>query len=227
MTAAVGTESAVWRALSAVLDPELDEPVTELGFVAALSVDGDEVALDLRLPTYFCAPNFAYLMVADSHDALAALPGVNRVRVRLLDHFAADEINAGVAAGDGFDTAFDGLAEGELERLRHTFLAKAHAVCQEQLAGTLLRAGYTHEQLVELRLGDLPDGHDPSRLRRRRAHLGLPTGPEALLLVDDRGEPMDLDTLPVRLRWARTTRVSMEANAGWCRGLLTTRYGAD
>ena len=30
----------------------------------------------LRLPTYFCAPNFAFLMVADAHDAVAAVPGV-------------------------------------------------------------------------------------------------------------------------------------------------------
>ena len=29
-----------YRALDAVLDPELDEPVTDLGFVRSLEVDG-------------------------------------------------------------------------------------------------------------------------------------------------------------------------------------------
>ena len=52
-------------------DPELDEPVTELGFVASCTVSKAGVAVvRLRLPTYFCAPNFAYLMVADAYDAV-------------------------------------------------------------------------------------------------------------------------------------------------------------
>ena len=47
-------------ALSTVRDPELDEPITSLGFVTAavMSAAGD-VQVRLRLPTYFCAPNFA------------------------------------------------------------------------------------------------------------------------------------------------------------------------
>ena len=65
-----------WEALGTVIDPELDQPVTELGFVAALrvrplgSTGSYEVHVVLRLPTYFCAPNFAYLMVADAREAV-------------------------------------------------------------------------------------------------------------------------------------------------------------
>ena len=215
-------ESALWRALDSVLDPELDEPITDLGFVASCAAVGDEVHVDLRLPTYFCAPNFAYLMVADAHDALAAVaPG--RVRVRLLDHFAAEEINAGVAAGDGFGAAFPGLAAGELDELRRTFLRKAHAAYQQQVAARLLKAGRTHAELVGTRLGELSE--DTSRLRARRRQLGLPAGDDAPLLVDDDGTPLDAESLPLRLRLARTTQVSIEGNASWCRGLLGTRYG--
>ncbi|WP_344679951.1 iron-sulfur cluster assembly protein [Saccharopolyspora taberi] len=215
-------ESALRRALDSVVDPELDEPITDLGFVAACEVVGDEVRVDLRLPTYFCAPNFAYLMVADARDALAAVaPG--RVRVRLLDHFAAEEINAGVAAGEGFDAAFPGMAAGELDELRRTFLRKAHAAYQQQIAARLLRAGRTHVDLVRMRLGDVAE--DTSRLRRRREQLGLPSDDGAPLLVDDHGLPVDAESLPLRLRLARTTQVSIEGNAGWCRGLLETRYG--
>ena len=49
----------VRAALGTVRDPELDEPLTDLGFVTAIELDGDSVRVHLRLPTYFCAPNFA------------------------------------------------------------------------------------------------------------------------------------------------------------------------
>ena len=62
---AVDRVTAVNAALAAVLDPELDRPITDLGFVRAVSVGADgSVEARLRLPTYFCAPNFAWLMVS-------------------------------------------------------------------------------------------------------------------------------------------------------------------
>src|SRR5690348_12874155 len=106
-------------ALATVRDPELDEPITTLGFVAScvVSCDGRAV-VRLRLPTYFCAPNFAFLMVADAYDAVAALPGVRHAEVVLEDHFASDVINGGVAAQAGFVRTFDGEAVSELHQLR-------------------------------------------------------------------------------------------------------------
>lgn len=90
---------AVWAALGTVLDPELDEPVTTLGFVELADVTPDGVAtVRLRLPTFFCAPNFSFLMVADAYEAVSAVPGVGRADVALLDHHASGEINDGVAA---------------------------------------------------------------------------------------------------------------------------------
>ena len=67
-------DAAVLRALDAVIDPELDEPITDLGFVhtVAVSASGD-VEVHLRLPTSFCSPNFAYVMASDAKDALAPL----------------------------------------------------------------------------------------------------------------------------------------------------------
>ncbi|MCW2492268.1 MAG: metal-sulfur cluster biosynthetic enzyme, partial [Frankiales bacterium] len=58
--------SAVTAALSTVRDPELDESIVDLGFVRQTSVVDGHAEVRLRLPTYFCAPNFAYLMVADA-----------------------------------------------------------------------------------------------------------------------------------------------------------------
>jgi hypothetical protein len=44
-------------------------------------------------------------------------------------------------------------------------------------------------------------------------------------LCDDDGAPLSEERLPGWLRFARTVRVSIEGNAGFCRGLLETRYG--
>ena len=66
----------MWAALGTVLDPELDEPITDLDFVESCTVSEDGVAtVGLRLPTFFCAPNFSFLMVADAYDAVSAVPG--------------------------------------------------------------------------------------------------------------------------------------------------------
>jgi len=121
-----GLASAVYTALGTVRDPELDEPITTLGFVASCTVSEEgQAQIRLRLPTYFCAPNFAFLMVADAYDAVTAVPGVAGAEVILDDHFASDAINAGVAARAGFAASFDGEATDELDELRATFLRKA------------------------------------------------------------------------------------------------------
>ncbi|WP_233159769.1 iron-sulfur cluster assembly protein [Pseudonocardia sp. MH-G8] len=225
-----GLAPAVWRALGTVRDPELDESITDLKFVQECTVSGDEVTVVLRLPTYFCAPNFAYLMVADAADAVRGLPGVRAAHVTLAEHFASDEINAGVAAGGGFSASFPGLADPDavdLADLRVTFQRKAHSAAQELVADGLLRAGHTLDDLLGTTLGQAPEGPALDRLRRRRADLRLPAGPSAPLLLDPDGTPMTADGLPLKLRLARTTRVSIEGNGIFCRGLLATRYGDE
>jgi hypothetical protein len=62
-------------------------------------------------------------------------------------------------------------------------------------------------------------------LLRRRTDIGLACDTEQLLLVDERGQPVAAAEVVPRLRFARTVRVSIEGNAGFCRGLLQTRYG--
>jgi hypothetical protein len=44
------------------------------------------------------------------------------------------------------------------------------------------------------------------------------------VLVDDAGRPFPAEDIPLRLRFARTTRISIDGNAHFCRGLLRTRY---
>jgi metal-sulfur cluster biosynthetic enzyme len=192
----------VEAALAAVRDPELDEPITALGFVKSVEVDGDRVTVHLRLPTYFCAPNFAWMMVADAERAIAPIA---RARVLLDDHFASDELTT----TSSFRDAFPGEADAELDDLRDLFLRKAFLARQHA-------AWEAHHPST---LAEVPPG-DP--YLRRRAELGLDMSPDAPFLVTPAGAPV---TDPERhLRLARATRVSIEGNAGLCRGLLATRY---
>jgi len=184
----------VLTALSTVRDPELDEPITTLGFVASCTVSADgQARVRLRLPTYFCAPNFAFLMVADAYDALVAIPGVRTAEVVLEDHFASDAINAGVAAQAGFVASFDGEAVAELGDLRAQFLRKAVLAGTDLVCRPLIAAGVTPAELVALTLGAAPQSAELDRLRQRRADLGLPADDSAPLLIDpETGAPVAL-----------------------------------
>jgi len=219
----VASQERLLEALETVRDPELDEPITSLGFVASCTVSADgDAQVSLRLPTYFCAPNFAYLMVADAYDAVSALPGVRRTSVILEDHFASDAINGGVAAQAGFVRSFDGEAVAELDQLRADFLRKAVMAGTDQVCRPLLAAG---ADLLGMTLGEAPPSRTLSRLRERRAELGLPAGDDAPLLIDPvTGAPVGAAALPLHLRRARVTRISIEANSGICRGMLRHRY---
>ena len=219
-------QADILAALDTVRDPELDEPVTALGFVSSCTVSADgDVEIRLRLPTYFCAPNFAFLMVADAFDAVSSVAGVRHTEVVLEDHFASEEINRGVAVRAGFVDSFDGLAVAELDTLRSDFVRKAVLAGTDRVCRPLLAAGYTVDELAELALGDVPPSADRRRLQERRAELGLPAEPGSPLLVDAvTGEAVGPRALPLHLRRARLTRVNIEANASVCRGMLQHRY---
>ena len=217
---------SVLAALGTVRDPELDEPVTSLGFVASCTVSADGVAaVHLRLPTYFCAPNFAFLMVADAYEAVSGVAGVSHAQIVLDDHFASDAINGGVAARSGFQSTFGALADSELDSLRIDFIRKAVLAGTDRVCRPLLAAGTAGEELAGLTLGDAPPSPDRERLRARRAELGLPTADDSPLLIDPvTGDAVAVEALPLHLRKARLTRVGAEANSGICRGMLKDRY---
>jgi metal-sulfur cluster biosynthetic enzyme len=222
---------AAVAALSAVVDPELDEPITELGFVRSLAVTPVgtgrfDVTLHLRLPTSFCSPNFAYLMASDAKDALAGLDWTRTVVVELDDHHDSDIINAGLAADSGYRGTFGHEALESLDELRTTFHRKAHTAAMERCLTALLRAEpeRSESELSSVTLSDLPDDSTADALLRRRRTIGLPTTPDALVLVDHTGAGVVPDAAALALRRARATRISIDGNAHFCRGLLRTRY---
>lgn len=220
-------ERQAYEALGVVLDPELDEPITDLGFVRSMQVFSTEphdVEVHLRLPTSFCSPNFAYLMASDAKDVLTALAWTDRVVVELDDHHDSGVINAGLAADAGYRGTFGHEAEESLDELRETFRRKAHTAAMERCLTGLVRAETDRalESLGDVVLGDLPRGRDREALLLRRSALGLPLAEDALVLVDHRGTSPD--DVPMAVRRARSTRISIDGNAHFCRGLLRTRY---
>ena len=215
----------VLAALAAVYDPELDEPITELGFVGSCDVSAaGEVDVRLLLPTPQCAPNFAFLMAADAAAAARAVPGVRAARVVLEDHFTGAEINAAVARGAAFGEAFPGETEGDLEALRALFRHKALAARQARVCEALLSGGLDEAGVSAVLVAGLPASRDAERCVDLRRELGLPHGPGAPALVAGDGGPIAPDRLRMWLRRARLISLSLETNGGICRSLLAFRH---
>jgi len=221
----MNTRARVLEALGEVHDPELDEPITSLGFVTSCEVSpGGDVEILLRLPTPQCAPNFAYLMAADARNVLRRLPDVGRIAVRLEDHYTGEEINAAVARGDGFTGAFPGETDDDrLDALRELFERKALVARQARLCEPMLADGATPEQVTGCRVADLPDVADARRCLELRRRLGITCDQGSPAFVAPNGEPLVAHDLTRWLRKARLVRTSLDVNGSICRSLLHIR----
>lgn len=222
-----GVEAAVRAALDTIMDPELDESLVKLGFARAEVLPDGHVRIELTLPTFWCAANFAYLMADDARRAVTSVPGVRSVELTLRDHFASEEVNSGVGQSRSFDEAFPGLSDGGgLEPLRRLFWEKAFTMREERLLRGLLALGHSPEALAAMRLAEVTTqgGEELALYIDRRRRLGLPVDDDAPLAVMPDGRPIGADELANWLRRARSTRISMECNTALCQGLHATRY---
>ena len=213
--------------LGQVLDPELDEPILQLGFVRSIQVRDGHAVIALQLPTSWCAVNFAYLMAEDIRNALVAIDGIDRVTVHLGDHCAAEQIKAAVNKGETFAEAFTREGSGGLAALRWVFLRKGFLGRQERLLRDLRAAGVPPARICSLCVSDMSPESVPAETLRRylegRAELGLDCSPTAPLIVDLEGNGLSAERLNAYYCDARTVRVAMEANGSFCRALLATR----
>ena len=244
------TEAHIYQAISDVLDPELDESLVKLGFIDCVQVDGPDVSITFKLPTYWCAPNFAYLMAADLRKQASSVPGVRNVRVTLLDHCAEDEVTTGVNRGQSFSVAFPGEANEDehLEELRRVFLRKGFLMRQDALLRQMLKAGLDEATIAALRVADMHIDEEANaafvtahgreyRLERagrnggiyqqRRVALGLPHAVNDPLVIDDAGQPLQGGDLQQFLRRSRSVRMNIMFNTAMCKGLFHTRYGGS
>jgi metal-sulfur cluster biosynthetic enzyme len=221
----------VWSALDTVTDPELDESVTSLEFVTSVQIqDGNNVRIEFRLPTYWCAPNFAFLMASDMRDSVTEISWVQNVKVELLDHFSAELINRGVALRQDFRDAFPGETDDDLSAIRKKFLGKAYERRQELLIRHLLGNGYGPVWFARASLRELislPLEAEGIGLRNlyvfswRRIHAACAEESLAFTTVD--GTELDPTEFQNYLRRVTSVRRNAEFNAFICRGLLRAR----
>src|SRR5258705_4372192 len=100
-------QAEIWACLQGVMDPELDESVTDLNFVTKADVDSENrIHIEFRLPTYWCAANFSFLMADDIRLVVSALYWIKDVMVVLGEHTYATKLNARLANGPSFPHTF-------------------------------------------------------------------------------------------------------------------------
>jgi metal-sulfur cluster biosynthetic enzyme len=230
----------VWARLDLVMDPELDEAVTDLGFVEAVSITPSmhddaprEVQVSFRLPTYWCSPNFAFLMAESIKREIEVLPWVAQAVVTLHDHMAAEEMNAAINSGRSFGSVFEDLHPGEdLSALREKFDRKAFQRRQEVVIKALQAMTYSPEWLVDITLAELEavtfaDSEDARQTGRYLAILkakGLARQPSDRALPDYDGAPLTAEGFRTHMELLRSVRINMEFSGSLCRGLKASRY---
>jgi metal-sulfur cluster biosynthetic enzyme len=239
----------VWTALRHVMDPELDESVADLGFIQSLSINPTldssattlyDVQIKFRLPTYWCAANFAFIMAEDIRERIAELPWAGNVTVELADHFTADEINRGINGGRSFGESFPDEGGGDVNGLRKLFRLKAFQRRQYQVLRCLLddsgdtpdaRRAILSMTRTELRNMSMADA-EGSRLRDSYLEI-LPeftrsenaSGNPQFAFIMPNGQPIDAKELDSHLRQLRRTTTNIEFNSAICSSLLKARNG--
>lgn len=224
----------VWQRLERVCDPELDEPITDMGFVESVELGGDgHVAVRFRLPTYWCSANFAYLMATDIRLEVERLDWVSRVRVHLEDHMFEEQVNSGVNEGRSFREIFADLAPDQgLDEIREKFRKKAFQRRQEVMLLGLQGLGLSNEQIVAMTLEEFDavefvndeDMRQKARYREIVCALGLAKTAVDIAFRDYDGRPLQPAGLAEHLSKLRGVRINMEFSGALCRGLLSTRY---
>ncbi|NUO19160.1 DUF59 domain-containing protein [bacterium] len=76
------TEEKVFDALSTVYDPELHLPITDLGLVYAIEIDGGKVDTKITLTSMGCP--LAGTIIDLARDAIFRVEGVNEVNVEIV-----------------------------------------------------------------------------------------------------------------------------------------------
>jgi metal-sulfur cluster biosynthetic enzyme len=227
-------ERELWRRLGEVNDPELDEPVTEMGFVERAEVMSDgSVEVDFRLPTYWCSPNFAFLMLDGVRKTLDRLSWSPVYRVTLHDHMFAEEVNSGMEAGRSFGDIFGELAgDLDLGTLRETFAMKAFKRRQEAVLLSLRQCGLPDQEILGMDLvayDATQFGADEAAKQKARYRAALMERFSARRSDDPvfltwEGQKIPVSVLGAHLAELRGVRINMEFNGALCRGLKHTRY---
>ncbi len=219
------------KALDTVYDPELDQSISELDFVKGISINQGRVCVTLGLPTYWCSPNFAFIMMEDIDQALSSLPWVKQVRVILDDHESSTRLNAGIAEHKTFPEIFS-ESPGDLEKLRRTFAEKAFYARQKYIVDLLTRDGLNVADWIPGNWKDLKRHLTTSREGQQlwdryyllAQKLGIASGDHDPAITGTSGKAVTGEMWERHFHQLRLITLNMESNAHICRGLLRVRY---
>ncbi len=228
-------EAEVLGCLEHVMDPELDEPVTTMGFVETVKVGCDErcVEVEFRLPTYWCSPNFAFLMAFDMRSEIEKLSWVRDAKITLNDHCFGDRINAGVNGNRDFSDVFAEYCNGDdLSALRNQFQEKAFIRRQESVLLALKRQGFADLEIVDMTMQtfDATVFHEDEAVKQKPRYRsilfsrGLAKTNTDFAFVTWVGKRLSSNSLSAYLSESRGVRINMEFNGALCRGLKNARY---
>ena len=237
----------VLQALSTVTDPELDEPITDLGFVKDLTVsDHGQVSLDLVTSTFWCSPNFVYMMLEEARDVVSRIPGITRVRLHLEGHHDSDRINNGINDRKSFSECYPSEANGDLEELNRMIRTRVLRSRLYSMLAAMSRSGLATFELLRVSRRDIASDGDafivtsagkshrisePADVRRIARYLsfidGLGRADGALVVWDLDGNPPKEDELTSMLALSRAAKSNFSLNAELCRALLSARMGRD
>lgn len=238
------TLAEINRALAEVYDPELDTPITELGFVNEVQIAADgHVTVTYTVPTFWCAPNFVFMMAQAIRAEVGRVPGVRQVTGLVRNNCLEDEINRGVNAGRRVAETFpaDVDQNADLEALRHTFTVKGLLARQDVLIRRMRQAGLADSAILALRIGEVEvQGNDvillslPGwvplaaadllRYLHKRRRLQLAVTADAPLFTTVEGQPIAEAELASYLRYSRSARLNIAFNTSLCEGLLRTQF---
>jgi len=226
MPSAERCKQEVLDAIASVRDPEIDESVGTLDFLLDTKIDGADVEVALRLPTFWCPSNFVFLMAEDMRAAVLALGWVRRFKIKIIDHFAENEITDGINEVRSFASVFPGQAGNTIEKLRKDFDGKALLMRQRKLILALQKKGVTAGTLLAMTLDQARSLVATEEERQalcayseKRQALGI--NPQSPLVLDPSGRPV-LD-LNAHLREIRMIAANAAANGEMCRMLVDAR----
>ena len=84
----------IFSELSAIVDPEINVPITELELIDDVNTDNlPWLKVDLHLTSPFCPAVFGFKICQDVHDNLLKIDGIDDVKVNVSNHFMAEQIN--------------------------------------------------------------------------------------------------------------------------------------
>lgn len=234
--------AAVRDCLDQVRDPELDRSIVDLQYIHSIDIDGTAVRVQLRLPTAWCSPAFAWMMVTDARDSIRALPSVDEATVELRDHMHAREINRGVNGGLSFEEAFD-EADDDLRAVRRQLDRKSRLRRQFDAMTALVDAGLDPDQVATLERRDVtidePEGRATIRLAdlsivveadplvqyiEKARETGIATTPGDRLFATVDGDPFRPEEFETVRQETRLAKQNMAGQAAICAGLHEARY---